>query len=97
MPVTVLLWVLLLVPFERPLWALVSLLSSVLESELVLALSKFSSLILQSAQSVVVMMIYPVYLVVLSIRLAENDNIFGYKKLFIVLPDRKSFQVVHHH
>ena len=97
MTVTALLWVLLLVPFEQPLLASVSLLSSVLESELVLALSKFSSLILQSAQSVVVMMIYPVYLVVLSIRLAENNNIFGYKKLFIVLPDRKSFQVVHHH
>ena len=79
MTVTALLWVLLLVPFEQPLLASVSLLSSVLESELVLVLSKFSSLILQSAQSVVVMMIYPVYLVVLSIRLAENDNIFGYK------------------
>ena len=79
MTVTALLLVLLLVPFEQPLLASVSLLSSVLESELALALSKFSSLILQSAQSVVVMMIYPVYLVVLSIRLAENDNIFGNK------------------
>ena len=79
MTATALLWVLLLVPSEQPLWALVSLLSSVLESELVLVLSKFSSLILQSEQSVVVMMIYPVYLVVLSIRLAENDNIFDCK------------------
>ena len=69
------LWVLLLVLFEQHLLVLVSLLSSVLESELVLVFSKCwfsSSKFSSSEQSVVVMMIYLVYLVVLSIHLAKK-------------------------
>lgn len=68
-----LLWALLLVLFEQARLVLVSLLSLVLESELVLVSSiVFSSRVSLSAQSVVVMMIYRVYLEVLLFHSAEN-------------------------
>ena len=68
-----LLWALLLVLFEQARLVLVSLLSLVLESELVLVSTiVFSSRVSLSAQSVVVMMIYRVYLEVLLFHSAEN-------------------------